>query len=169
MKLCHGGLSYSDKGQACAQKHLELTLAVSWMLGSHPIFQECQNIAFLLDYFLAALLLITLSWNSTFILQHIKIITTGWVSTVNRLKEVSQCASCGCVHWLPEVCWQLGLTCWAFSSQQMAGLSTGSPALPCHVQPAQFGLLGAHMRLIWEPFMGSEQCLVQFWEHTLSC
>lgn len=74
------------------------------MLGSHPIFQECQNIAFLLDYFLAALLLITLSWNSTFILQHIKIITTGWVSTVNRLKKVSQCVSCGCVNWLTEVC-----------------------------------------------------------------
>lgn len=74
------------------------------MLGSHPSFQGCQNIAFLLDYFLAALLLITLSWNSTFILQHIKIITTGWVSTVNRLKKVSQCVSCGCVNWLTEVC-----------------------------------------------------------------
>lgn len=35
------------------------------------------------------------------------------------------------------------LTCWAFSRQQMAGPSVGSPGFPCYVQLVPYSLLGA--------------------------
>lgn len=79
----------SNKRKSCAQKHLELTMVDAWMLGSCRIFQEYQNTAFLLGYFLAALLLITLSCNSTFILQHIKI-HNNWVGVHSQQTEESE-------------------------------------------------------------------------------
>lgn len=82
-------VSSSNKRQSCAQKHLELTMVAAWMLGSCHIFQEYQNIAFRLGYFLAALLLITLSWSSTFILQHIKI-RNNWVGVHSQQTEESE-------------------------------------------------------------------------------
>lgn len=73
------------------QKHLELTMVAAWMLGSHCIFQEYQDIAFLLGYFLAALLLITLSSNSTFILQRIET-RNNWVGVHSQQTEESKAA-----------------------------------------------------------------------------
>lgn len=89
-------VSSSNKRQK-RQKHLELTMMAAWMLGSCHIFQEYQNIAFLLGYFLAALLLITLSWSSTFILQHIKI-HNNWVGVHSQQTEGSEPA------WEPCLC-----------------------------------------------------------------
>lgn len=144
-------VSSSHKRQSCAQKHLELTMVAAWMLGSHCIFQEYQDIAFLLGYFLAALLLITLSSNSTFILQHIKI-HNNWVGVHSQQTEESEAAwgpwPCKRAH--RGVCWLRaahGLTWWAFSSQHMAGLFMGrSPGFPCH---AAAGNYPAHWKPCW--------------------
>lgn len=96
------------------------------------------------------------------------------MSTVNRLKKVSQNESLAAVSRLTEVCWlseATDRTFWALPSPQTAGLLVASPSCPSRAAAAS---PTACCKLHWRrdellPSTGRKQSLLWVWQRTLSC